>query len=115
MDKACCENCPNRDRCRAQEQKNNFVVMVSPKMVQRAQYLEKLTTDDYLRLTRMRNAVEGIPSVMRRRYNVDHSPFRGLIRTGWTYALLIGAYNTVKLMKSRRRARGQCAQNPVFA
>lgn len=47
--------------------------MVSPKMVQRAQYLEKLSTDDYLRLTRMRNAVEGIPSVMRQCYNVDPS------------------------------------------
>ena len=115
MGKECCENCLHRDQCRAQAQKNNFAVMVSPKMVQRAQYLEKLSTDDYLKLTRMRNAIEGIPSVMRRRYNVDHSPFRGLIRTGWTYALSVGAYNTVKLMKSRRRSRGQYAQNPVFA
>ena len=115
MDKGCCENCPNKDHCHAQEQKRNFAVMVSPKIVQRAQYLEKLSTDDYLRLTRMRNAVEGIPSVMRRRYNVDHSPFRGLIRTGWIYALSVGSYNTVKLMKSRRKPREQCAQNPVFA
>ena len=110
MTKKCCENCPNRECYLVRKQKKSFVVTVSPKMVQRAQYLGKLSTEGYLKLTRMRNADEGIPSVMRRRYNVDHSPFLGSIRTGWTYALAVGAYNTVKLFKSCRRQRGQCAQ-----
>ena len=115
MGKECCENCPNRVHCRVQEQKNTFAVAVSPKMVQRARYMEKLSTDDYIKLTRTRNAIEGVPSVMRRRYNIDHSPFRGLIRTGWTYALSVGAYNTVKLLLYRKKTRDKCAQIPAFA
>lgn len=115
MNKECCKHCPNREKCRAKEQQNNFAVMVSVKMVQRARYLEKLSTEEYMKLSRKRNAVEGIPSVMRRRYRVDHSPFRGIIRTGWTYALSVGAYNIVKLLRYREKTRGMCAPIPVFA
>lgn len=115
MPKDCCSNCPYQKNCRARKQKHAYAVMVSPKMVQRAQYLQKLSTEDYLKLARMRNAVEGVPSVLRRRYRVDHSPFRDLIRTGWTYALAVGAYNIRKLIGSRIRSGEKCAQNLVFA
>lgn len=114
MPKEACEHCPNREKCGVSEQKANFSVVISTKMVRRSQYLKKLSTEEYLQLTRMRNAIEGIPSVLRRKYNMDHSPFRGIIKTGWMYALSVGAYNIVKLLKYRQKPRDYYAQIPVL-
>lgn len=111
MKKSYCSGCPNKDRCKAKLQHKTCAVTVSLKMARRAAYIQKLHTEEYMKLTRMRNAVEGIPSVMRRKYHVDHSPFRGLIRTGWTFALSIGAYNITKLLKHLPRTGEKCAKN----
>jgi hypothetical protein len=35
---------------------------------------------EYKELARKRAGIEGIPSVLRRRYKIDHLPVRGLIR-----------------------------------
>lgn len=105
MARTCCENCPNRDKCKARIQRKTAVVTVSKKMAERASYVKKLKTECYRKLTHMRNAIEGIPSVLRRKYKVDNSPFRGLIKTGWTYSLAIGAYNINSLIRYRKREK----------
>lgn len=104
-----CSNCPHRDQCRVQEQKKNYVVMVSVKKVARAQYLKKLTTEEYRQLTRQRNAIEGIPSVLRRKYRIDDIPVFGYIRSKMFFALKIGAYNIRKLCKHCAHQRHQSA------
>ena len=38
----------------------------------------------YKKIARQRNTVEGMPSVLQRRYRVDHMPVRGYIRTQLT-------------------------------
>ena len=114
MAKSCCGNCPYKDRCKAKEQRNNYVLTTSSKMTARAKYMKALKTEDYIKLTRMRNAVEGIPSIMRRKYHVDRSPFKGLIRTGWTFSLGVGAYNIQKLIKYRSKTRGKSTLQPIL-
>jgi len=73
--------------------------MVSTKMTERARYLKKISSDDYLKLTRKRNGVEGIPSVLRRKYNIDTIPVRGLLRSKTFFLFKVGAYNIRKLIK----------------
>lgn len=107
--KDCCRNCPYREKCHPQEQKKNFVVMVSAKKVARAKYLQKLSTEEYKILTRQRNAIEGIPSVLRRRYRIDEMPVYGYIRSKMLFALKIGAYNIRKLCNHCKRQRHQSA------
>lgn len=114
MSKCHCCNCPHRDECKAKEQRKSYVVNVSVKSSERASYLRKLSTDKYLALTRMRNAVEGIPSVLRRRYNIDHSPFRDLIRNGWAFALSIGAYDFIKVRRYKSMPFIESAQNSAL-
>lgn len=104
----CC-NCPHRDKCRAMEQKKNFVVTVSSKKVARAKYLRKLSTDSYKQLTKQRNAIEGIPSVLRRKYRIDEMPVFGYIRSKMLFALKIGAYNIQKVCRHCARSRRQSA------
>lgn len=104
-----CGNCPFREKCRAVEQKKNFAVMVSAKKVSRAKYLKKLSTEDYRKLTKQRNAIEGIPSVLRRKYRVDEIPVFGYIRSKMFFALKVGAYNIRKVCNHCKRQRHQSA------
>ena len=46
----------------------------------------------------MRNAVEGIPSVLRRRYHVDQIPVRGFVRSKTWFTLKIGAINVKRVL-----------------
>lgn len=65
--------------------------------------------------TTLRNAVEGIPSVMRRRYHVDDLPVFGLTRTRMAFALKVGAYNFKKLLKHNRNTEdNNCAHRVAF-
>ena len=101
--KECCEHCPNRERCKGKPQKKNYAIHVSANMVQRAKYLKKLSTEEYISLTRKRNAVEGIPSVLRRRYRIDDIPILGFLRSRQFFWFKVGTYNFIKLLKHNRR------------
>ena len=106
----CCENCPNQDKCKAKPQRKNFVVHVSSNMVNRARYRKKLSTEAYRQLTRKQNAVEGIMSVLRRRYHIDDIPVFGRIRAKMFFTCKICAYNFNKLRSHNRRVREKSAQ-----
>lgn len=86
-----CDECPLRDRCGVKFQKKSAYVMVSEKMVARAAYLQKMSSEEYRQFAKIRNGVEGIPSVLRRKYNVDHIPVRGYLRSKTWFGFKIGA------------------------
>ena len=115
MPKECCENCPYRESCHAKEQKNSWVIQVSRTKIDRANYIHKLSTDEYKELTKKRNAIEGVMSVLRRRYRVDAIPVFGFIRTKLFFRLKVAAYNFSKFLKFRRRSQAYCAQNQTSA
>lgn len=94
-----CKNCPKREQCRVSMQKKAAVVTVSKKMVIRAKYLQKLGTEEYKTLTKKRNAVEGVMSVLRRRYRVDEIPVFGKEKSKIYFYLKVGAFNVVKLLR----------------
>ena len=98
FDKTTCKNCPYHDRCGVVFQKKTALVRVSSKTVQRASYLKKLSTEEYQTVKNKRNGVEGIPSVLRRRYGVDHMPVRGLLCSKCWYNLKIGAINVMRVL-----------------
>lgn len=88
--------------------------MVSRKMVIRAEYVKRLSSEEYQKLSRQRNGVEGIPSVLRCKYNVDNIPVRGLLRSKTFFLLKVGAYNIKKLLKHLPAPRAQSAFNPIM-
>lgn len=111
MGKEHCKSCPHRNECRAKEQRKSFVVRVSRTKVSRAKYMLKLSEETMRTFTRIRNAVEGIPSVLRRRYRVDEMPVFGYIRTKMFLRLKVAAYNFGKVLNYSRRSGAYCAQN----
>ena len=99
FDKKTCESCPFNTQCGVKFQQKSAVVMISEKMIQRASYLKKMSTDEYRDLSKKRNGVEGIPSILRRRYHVDHIPVRGLVRSKIWFSFKIGAINAKRVLK----------------
>lgn len=96
--KSDCQHCPFRQNCKVKFQKKSAVVLVSSKMKARAQYMKLLGTEEYRKLSRQRNAIEGIPSVLRRRYHVDEIPVFGQMRSKIFFYFKVGAFNVVKLI-----------------
>lgn len=94
-----CENCPLRERCGVKLQKKSAYVLVSVKKVKRAESVKKMQTEEYRSLAKIRNGVEGMPSVMRRKYNVDKIPVRGLVRSKIWFSFKIGAINAKRVIK----------------
>ena len=98
FDKSICMTCPHRKHCGVKFQKKTGLVHISTKTVHRAAYLKQLSKPEYKALTRKRNAVEGVPSVLRRKYRVDYMPVRGYVRTKSWYYLKIGAINAKRVL-----------------
>ncbi len=115
FEKSCCANCPHKEQCRAKEQSKSYAVQVSKSMAERAKYLEKLSTEEYMQLTRKRNAVEGIMSVLRRKYRVDEIPTYGKLRSRVFFLFKIGAYNFNKLRRHQQRKRAKSVQIAAIA
>lgn len=81
------------------EQKKTYVLMVTPKMIRRANQAKEMKSKEFLQYTYFRNGVEGIPSVLRRAYNVDCIPFRGLVRKKHCLGIKMMAINCKRAIK----------------
>lgn len=106
----CCENCPNREHCQAKEQRRGYAVHISLKAVAQAGQMKEMCTEEYKALSRKRNGVEGVMSVLRRKYHVDEIPVCGKLRSRAFFMMKIGAYNIARMIKHRKDHLGdECA------
>ena len=97
----CCASCPNREKCKAKIGKRKPIsrVQITSKTVARAKQTRECSTEEGKKNARRRNGVEGIMSVMRRKYDLDHIPVFGLERLKtWVWTTLL-SYNLVKYQK----------------
>ena len=112
MEKSCCANCPHKDECNAKMQVNSAVVNITETKVERANIVKKnaISDEEYAQLRNARNAVEGIPSVLRRVYKVDEMTVFGVILSKMEFGLKIGAVNVKKFLKFVKSKRDSLAQ-----
>jgi hypothetical protein len=94
-----CNNCPLRKDCSVIKQKKSYLFKVSEKTLHRCQLITKMGTSQYQELARKRAGIEGIPSVLRRRYKIDHLPVRGVVRVKVWLGFKISAINCKRLIK----------------
>lgn len=99
FDKKHCSNCPFRKDCPVIEQKKSYLFKVSEKTLHRCQLITRMGTSEYQELSRKRAGIEGIPSVLRRRYKIDHLPVRGVVRVKVYLGFKISAINCKRLIK----------------
>ena len=93
-----CEKCPFKNKCPVKPQKKFNTISVSEKSYNTALQRSKMSLSEYIELTNQRAGVEGIPSVLRRRYQIDTMPVRGLLRSKLWVGFKIAAYNFKKLL-----------------
>ena len=93
-----CNSCPYKERCNPRFLKSRVRKEVSWKSVGRAKQLQYMKTEEFSRYARFRNGVEAIPSLLRRRYNVDKIPTRGKNRSRFYFGFKIAALDFQKLL-----------------
>ncbi|HBI61161.1 MAG TPA: hypothetical protein DDY31_08120 [Lachnospiraceae bacterium] len=97
----CCAACPHQNECKAKvnKKKNKSTVRVTVKTVTRAKQARKFSSEEGKKNANRRNGVEGVMSVMRRKYGIDYIPEFGLERLrDWIWTTLL-AYNLAKYQK----------------
>lgn len=99
FERSLCANCPLYDHCRAKLQKKKSVVRISRKIIETARLRNKMGTKEYKKSMCKRNGIEGIPSILRRKYQIDKMPVRGVVRTQPFIACKYTAINFKKYMK----------------
>ena len=99
-----CARCPHRDHCPKSGSRKHEEVRFTTKQRLRANAQERLGTDEMRLLENIRNGVEAVPSLLRRRYGVDAIPVRGLRRTALWFGASVGALNAVRFMNWMRKA-----------
>jgi hypothetical protein len=99
FDKKHCKYCPLRKDCPVIEQKKSYLFRVSEKTLHRCQLITKMGTSEYQELAGKRAGIEGIPSVLRRRYKIDHLTVRGEVRSKVWLGFKISAINCKRLIK----------------
>ena len=106
MEKDQCANCPHRAECKAQITKYHAYVSLTVSKVEHAKAVKEIASEAYAEYRNSRNAVEGLPSVLRRRYHVDDMPVFGLLKSKLFFGFKIAAINVKNLLKYTRE---QCA------
>ncbi|WP_198528771.1 transposase [Kineothrix alysoides] len=93
-----CERCPYVEQCCPRIQGNQAIRALSWKAVNRAKMLRYMKTEEFRELAHFRNGVEAIPTLLRRRYDVDKISVHGVKRTRLHFGLNIAALNFQKLL-----------------
>jgi len=101
-----CKNCNLKEKCRINFQKKANTVRFNKRQYDTDKFRKKMDTKQYQQLANQRAGIEGLPSVFRRKYNVDYMPVMGLVRIKFYFSLKVLASNVKKLFKRPKVVTG---------
>lgn len=113
LDKEICNNCQYKEQCRPKFHKTKASKVLSHKTAARAKQLSYMKTEEFYELAKIRNGVESLPSILRRKYDVDHMPVRGKLQTKLYFGCKVAAVNFSKLFQFQRN-QDSCDQIPAI-
>lgn len=114
FDRTQCDKCQLKDKCNPKMNKRTSRKTVSLNGKRRAEQQRFRSSEEFKKMSAFRNGVETIPSILRRKYNVDHMPVRGKIRSKFFFGCKIAALNVKKLCKYLHTV-DKCAQKAALA
>ncbi len=90
FNKADCEACPLINTCPVKEQVRYYDLSFTENKLQADICRSRMGTAEYKAMADFRAGVEGVPSILRRRYHIDNIPVRGLLRRGvWIHSKIM--------------------------
>ena len=96
--RCCCEKCSHQRECNAKIKKRTALVILSLGALAHTEETIRRKDDETMKLIgRIRNGVETIPSILRRKYHVDDMPVRGKLKTKVFFSFKMFALNFSKL------------------
>ena len=110
FDESDCANCPHFKECHPSKAKTKpvYIKRVSQMSKIRAVLQRFRSTELFSTACRFRNGIETVPSVLRRRYNVDHMAVRGHARIRIFFGFRVAAFDFRKLLIGlHRKASGK--------
>ncbi len=99
FDKCHCDNCPQKDICPIQIFKRKNKLSTSKAKIEMAKIRAARNTDEYKEISKLRSGIEGIPSLLRRKYSIDERPTKGLIYLRMSFSASILSINIRRLTK----------------
>lgn len=114
MHKEICNSCPFKDQCKPKFHKTKTSKVLSWKSVANAKQLKYMKTKEFKEYACIRNGVESLPSILRRKYHVDTMPIRGKLRSKLYFGFKVGALNIKKLF-AYVSSLDSCTQNRVMS
>jgi len=99
FDKQTCMDCPYCDRCPGTFQEKAARIMFSDAALKKAEYAQKIGIEEYKELFKLRNGIEGVQSVLRRKYGVDQARDKGVVRKRQRLGFKAMAMNAGRLIK----------------
>lgn len=115
FDKEKCEHCPQRDVCAVKFLKTKNKLMTSIPQIEMAKVRASMDTDEYKELSKLRSGVEGIPSVLRRKYNIDDRPTKGVVYLGMAYSTAMISINIKRLTKYTNKQKKKEKNKEIVA
>lgn len=103
LNRSICDRCPLKEQCKPKFHKTKTSLIVSSKGSFNAKQLRYMKTERFIHLAKIRNGVESLPSILRRKYNVDHMPVRGKLKTKLFFGFKVAALNFKKLFDYQNR------------
>ena len=95
-----CEGCPYREQCSPELKKRTACMLIPLKSRRRVfQSADMSDEDKRMFITRIRNGIETVPSVIRNKYLVDKMPVRWKLKTKLFFGFKIVALNISKLIR----------------
>src|SRR6056297_3521162 len=99
FDKQKCADCNRQSECRIKSNKKHNSVRFTEKRYETGRLRKTMGEEEYIKECNQRAAIEGIPSVLRRKYNVDNMPVRGEVCQKIWFGFKVAAVNFKKLFK----------------
>ena len=113
LDKEKCNKCPYKNQCKPKFHKTKTSKLLSWKTVSRAKQLRYMKTSEFIEFAKIRNGVESLPSILRRKYHVDEMPVRGNLKTKLFFGFKVAALNFKKLL-DYLSGLDKCVPKPVL-
>lgn len=102
-----CETCPGREKCPVKKQKHSYLLKVRETQYHTAKARKQLGNSEYRKIACKRAGVEGLPSILRRKYRIDELPVRRLVRVKIWFGLSVEAINILRYCNRTIRHRKQ--------
>ena len=115
FEKERCINCPKKEKCPIKILKTKAKLAKSLNQIERAKLMAKRNTEEYKKISNVRAGIEGIPSVLRRTYNVDNRGSKGLPYLNMTFSSSLLAINIKRIAKYKNKQSINGKTNSVLS